>query len=84
MDYLRNDRGATAVVPYSTRARPGAPVSTPLTWDELTGRIPSDHYTMRNLPERLASLLGDPWEGMASMRQSLTQAMKTLQDLPET
>jgi bifunctional non-homologous end joining protein LigD len=72
IDYLRNARGATAILPYSTRARPGAPVSTPLTWDELSPNVYSDHYTIRNLPRRLASLKHDPWQHLASLRQRLT------------
>jgi bifunctional non-homologous end joining protein LigD len=81
IDYLRNARGATAILPYSTRARPGAPVSTPLTWHELNSRIPSDHYTVLNLPKRLASLKRDPWEGIASVRQGLAAAMEKLRAL---
>jgi bifunctional non-homologous end joining protein LigD len=60
IDYLRNGRGATAIAPYSTRARPRAPVSVPLTWDELTPDIRSDEFTVRNLRERLSSLKRDP------------------------
>jgi bifunctional non-homologous end joining protein LigD len=71
VDYLRNDRGATAVVAYSTRARPGAPVSTPLAWDELTPAIRSDHFHVANLPARLASLKRDPWAKIAEIRQQL-------------
>jgi bifunctional non-homologous end joining protein LigD len=78
VDYLRNGRGATAVVPYSTRARPGAPVSTPLTWEELSARIRSDRYNVRNMARRLASLKCDPWEGIASVRQGLTAPLKKL------
>lgn len=71
VDYLRNDRGATAVCAYSTRARPGAPVSTPLGWNELSPAIRSDHFNVANLPTRLAALQHDPWDGIAAMRQAL-------------
>lgn len=76
--FLRNGRGATAIVPYSTRARQGAPVATPLSWKELGPHLSSDHFTMRNVLERLASLKEDPWQAMASVRQSLTQSMNKL------
>ena len=71
LDYLRNVRGATSVAAYSTRALPGAPVSTPLDWDELDARTRSDHYTVANLPRRLASLRADPWARYAALRQTL-------------
>jgi len=71
VDYLRNDRGSTAVAPYSTRARAGAPVSTPLAWDELTPALRSDHFRVGNLPARLRSLKADPWAGIDQVRQSL-------------
>jgi bifunctional non-homologous end joining protein LigD len=72
LDYLRNGRGATAVVAYSTRSRPGAPVSTPLTWAELDGDIRSDTFTIRNVMARLGKLRRDPWDGIEKVRQSLT------------
>ncbi|MEX2559257.1 MAG: hypothetical protein WD403_05045, partial [Pirellulales bacterium] len=76
IDYLRNERGATAVSAYSTRARSGAPVSTPLGWDELTAAIRSDHFNVENLPDRLASLQRDPWEDFFNLRQSITAAAR--------
>lgn len=76
IDYLRNARGATAVAAYSTRARPGAPVSTPLRWDELAAGLPSHAYTIRNLPRRLAQLKEDPWGGLEEARQPITPGMK--------
>jgi DNA primase len=74
VDYLRNGMGATAVAAYSTRARPGAAVSTPLAWDELGPEIRANHFTVENLPKRLAFLDPDPWAGISSLRQELPAA----------
>ncbi|WP_313618027.1 DNA ligase D [Agrobacterium sp.] len=63
IDYLRNGRGNTAVAPYSTRARPGAAVSTPLAWDELNTDLGPAHFTINNVPRRLEALSKDPWDG---------------------
>jgi bifunctional non-homologous end joining protein LigD len=71
LDYLRNGRGATAIVAYSTRARPGAAVSVPVDWDELGPRLTPDKFTVLNLGKRLASLKKDPWAGIAKVSQKL-------------
>ena len=71
IDYLRNDRGATAIAAYSTRGFPRASVSTPLDWDELSPGLGSDHFTVGNLPHRLSSLNRDPWLGICGIRQRL-------------
>jgi bifunctional non-homologous end joining protein LigD len=76
IDYLRNGRGATAVEAFSTRARSGAPVAAPIRWDELTQRMRPDRFDVRSLPRRLASLRGDPWADMTSIRQGVTVKMK--------
>ena len=61
IDYLRNGRGNTAVAAYSTRARPGAAVSMPLEWNELTDEIGPAYFTVDNAPARLDALRSDPW-----------------------
>ncbi|WP_422003470.1 DNA ligase D [Reyranella sp.] len=71
VDYLRNGLGATAVGAYSPRAREGAPVSVPLAWDELGESIRSNHFTVLNLPNRLAFLDRDPWDGFLDLSQTL-------------
>jgi bifunctional non-homologous end joining protein LigD len=76
IDYLRNGRTATAIAAYSTRAKPRATVSVPLSWEELTSDIHADTFTIRNLPERLERLKKDPWAKIGSVRQSLTSAVK--------
>jgi bifunctional non-homologous end joining protein LigD len=71
VDYLRNGRGATAVGPYSTRARAEASVSTPIAWDELSQGIRADHFRIDNLRQRLDFLSTDPWADIAKLRQQL-------------
>ena len=70
VDYLRNGRGATAVVAYSARARAGAPVSTPLAWDELGPEMRPDRFGVLNLLNRLAHI-DDPWRDMRKAARRL-------------
>jgi bifunctional non-homologous end joining protein LigD len=71
IDYLRNSREATAVAPYSTRARAGAPVSVPIDWAELGALKSANQFTVLNLPARLARLHKDPWANIGRLKQSL-------------
>ena len=68
IDWMRNGRGATSVAPYSLRARPGAPVSAPLAWDELDTVAPDDIHLEAALA-RAAS--PDPWKGYFDVDQGL-------------
>lgn len=74
IDYLRNAKTATAVCAYSTRARSRAPVSTPLRWEELQHDV-RGKFTIRTVPERLARLKKDPWDGFEAARTALTDKM---------
>ena len=71
LDYLRNGRGATAVVAYSTRARAGATVSVPVTWDELGPSLKPNKYTVLNIGKRLGAQKKDPWAGIGKVKQKL-------------
>jgi bifunctional non-homologous end joining protein LigD len=75
VDYLRNTQGATAVAPYSLRARAGAPVATPIGWEELRDDVRFDHFNARTIPARLAALERDPWAALPTTRQTVTPAM---------
>jgi len=74
IDTLRNRRGATWVAPYSPRAREGAPVSTPLSWDEVTPKLKPERFTVRTMAARLR--MSDPWATMEGTRQSLPRALR--------
>jgi len=74
VDYLRNERGSTAIAPYSTRAREGAPVAAPITWDEAETVRGANIFTVASMPER-ARGIGDPWQGYLGIRQSITKTM---------
>jgi bifunctional non-homologous end joining protein LigD len=71
IDYLRNDPTSTAVGPYSTRSRPGAPVATPLAWDEVGDALDPKAFTVCTVPERLRGLGTDPWSEMDQIKQRL-------------
>jgi bifunctional non-homologous end joining protein LigD len=72
VDYLRNNRTNTSVAAFSIRARPGAPVSMPISWDELDASLRSDAFTLRNVIERLKTMgKRDPWAGYWKRRQKL-------------
>ena len=68
IDWLRNGRGATSVAPYSLRARPGAPVSAPLAWDELDTVAPDAIHLEAALARAAAP---DPWKGYFNVDQGL-------------
>jgi len=79
VDYLRNQRGSSAICNYSTRAKPEAPVATPLRWDELKALKSGAPYTVKTLPARLKRIKTDPWEGYFATRQAITvKARKAL------
>ncbi|HTM44129.1 MAG TPA: non-homologous end-joining DNA ligase [Polyangiaceae bacterium] len=71
IDYLRNARGATFVAPYSTRARPGAPIATPLDWNELASLQEPAQFTVSNIEQRLSALPGDPWVHVLDAQRAL-------------
>ncbi|MEA3003930.1 MAG: bifunctional non-ous end joining protein LigD, partial [Sphingomonadales bacterium] len=71
LDYLRNQRGATAVMPYSTRARPGAPVAAPITWDEIDEFATGAHFTLRDAELLLARASRRALQGWGEASQIL-------------
>jgi bifunctional non-homologous end joining protein LigD len=71
LDYLRNERGATAVAPYSPRARAGVRVAMPLTWAELDRTDPKQ-FAVVNFDQWKARLKRDPWVAMNKVRQQLS------------
>ncbi len=75
IDWQRDARGASSVAPYSTRARPGAPVAVPLTWEELAAGLAPDSFDVQAVRRRVASLQADPWEGFSGLRQGLSASM---------
>ncbi len=75
IDYLRNGRGATAIAPFSMRARANATVATPVGWDELARGVDPAAFTVRTIPGRLDALKADPWAGYHT-KTPITSAMR--------
>jgi bifunctional non-homologous end joining protein LigD len=76
IDYLRNGRGATAIAPYSARARDGATVATPLFWEEVEKGVKPDAFTVATVPARLRKIKADPWAEMPKLRQSISARVR--------
>jgi bifunctional non-homologous end joining protein LigD len=75
IDTLRNRFGATSIAAYSTRSRNGAPVSMPISWDELPTLISANGFTTNNAAARLLQSPEDPWREYYKTEQSLTKSM---------
>jgi bifunctional non-homologous end joining protein LigD len=78
IDTGRNGWSATHAAAYAVRAKPGAPVSAPCTWEELeSGKVGPRTFTLRNMARRIENV-GDLWAGMRRRRRSLQRAMRKL------
>jgi bifunctional non-homologous end joining protein LigD len=81
VDVARNRYAQTAVPPYAVRPRPGAPVATPIEWDELSdSKLRPDRWTVKNVLRRL-NAKGDPWADIASFARGVSRARKRLDAL---
>lgn len=73
VDYLRNERGSTAIAPFSTRARPGAPCAVPVGWDEIETITAANLFEIDSAAARAQQ--PDPWVGYFDLTQSITKGM---------
>jgi bifunctional non-homologous end joining protein LigD len=78
LDYLQNGRGKTIAAPYTVRPRPGAPVSTPLRWSEVTARLDPAKFTIRDVPARARRLRADPLLPVLADAPDLLRALERL------
>ena len=83
LDIMRNAYAQLAVAPYSVRARPDAPVATPLSWDELDDKLRPGQFTIKTVPDRISDVSSgnDPWAGMARRAAGLARAQERLRHL---
>jgi len=81
LDTARNGYAQTAIAPYAVRANPGAPVATPLDWDELGGaKLDARRYNIKNIFQRL-SKKSDPWKQVPRLGRSLDDARERLDEM---
>jgi bifunctional non-homologous end joining protein LigD len=76
LDYLRNDRMATAVAPLSPRARPGATLSMPLTWAQVKTDLDPTRFTIRSVPALIGK--SDAWKDYCQSERPLAEAINRL------
>ncbi len=80
IDYVQNGRGRLLVAPFAVRARPGAPVSMPLRWREVTGRLDPRRFTIANAAKRMRALKGDPLRAVLDLKPDLKEALAHLSE----
>jgi bifunctional non-homologous end joining protein LigD len=78
LDYLQNGYGKLLVAPYSARPLPGAPVSMPLAWEELTSQLDPRDFSLATAPRRLAEWDGDPMRPVLGEAPDLEGALARL------
>jgi bifunctional non-homologous end joining protein LigD len=76
LDYLRNDRMATAVAPLSPRARPGAPVSMPLSWEQVKKGLDPNRFSVRTVPALISK--SSAWKNYCDAERPLQDAQKAV------
>jgi bifunctional non-homologous end joining protein LigD len=79
IDYVQNGHGRLLVAPFSARPLPGAPVSMPLRWSEVTPGLDTRRFTIRSAPRRLASLKADPLRGVLETAPDLRAVLERLE-----
>lgn len=79
LDHLQNRRGQTLAAPYSLRPRPGAPVSTPLNWEEVSSSLKPEQFHMKNIQKRV-DRVGDLWKGVLGPGIDMQRCLSALQD----
>jgi len=79
IDYVQNGHGRLLVAPFSVRPLPGAPVSTPITWQEVTPRLDIRSFTIRTVPERMQRMQTDPLLAVLGETPDLVEALARLQ-----
>ncbi len=84
LDFMQNGAGKTIAAPYAVRPRPGAPVSTPLRWSEVDGRLDPARFTIRTVPARARRLRVDPLLPVLSLAPDLLAAVARLRGLLRT
>ena len=77
IDFLQNRHGQTVACPYSVRPKPGATVSAPLHWKEVTDSLKLSDYTIFNMKERVKSI-SDPWKELTQTKADLKRGLELI------
>ena len=80
IDYVQNGHGRLLVAPFSVRPLPGAPVSMPLKWSEVTAKLDIAKFTIRTAPARMTKLEDDPLQPVLELKPDLVSALARLQE----